>query len=63
MALFRTTEPEFYRPLKRDDLVLDATRSSPRELALACQSLWYRSGRPSLSALSETGREPRTQLA
>jgi heptosyltransferase III len=63
VALFRTTEPEFYRPLKSDDLVLDAARSTPRELALAVQPLWWRTYGPLRAALSETGRQTRTQLA
>jgi len=44
VALFRASEPVFYRPLKPSDLTLDATHHSAAVLARLCYEHWQRCG-------------------
>jgi heptosyltransferase-3 len=40
VALFQASDPELYGPLKPDDLAIDITRCTPREVAQRCQRIW-----------------------
>jgi heptosyltransferase-3 len=40
VALFQASDPGLYGPLKPDDLAIDITHCTPREVALRCQRIW-----------------------
>jgi ADP-heptose:LPS heptosyltransferase len=49
VALFRTSQPALYGPLKSCDLALDATRHSPATLAQLCYEHWLKTRAPRAS--------------
>ena len=40
VALFQASDPGLYGPLKPDDLAIDITGCTPREVAQRCQRIW-----------------------
>jgi heptosyltransferase III len=40
VALFQASDPGLYGPLKPDDLAIDITRFTPRDVAQRCQRIW-----------------------
>jgi ADP-heptose:LPS heptosyltransferase len=44
VALFQASDPALYGPLKPNDLAIDITHSSPREVAQRCQCIWVACG-------------------